>query len=139
MKKHRFVDISDLSLLLTGSSDLAEQGQTFMLMCTVNDASYMDDMIQFFTNDGIEEFSKDILVGSLHQNGNKCGVSKSGKSINPNFELNCGENTQTVSSKIKIYTLNIMEVSAKDEKYWKCQLSVRGIHSNTLKLTLYRE
>ena len=110
--------LSGFSPTLNGSAQYAEMDQTFVLVCSVENAVNMNDEVLFF--------KQSAMFASLRQTKHQCSssVSPSG-----GYQVLCGEGTNILASNIKHYLLTIDQLAAADGGEWTCQVNTDGTPS----------
>ena len=116
-----FFLLPEIVLTIEPWSTVVEEGKSFMFVCTVENYPHMDDWVDF-----IKKFT---VLASLYQKENQCHIHN--KTASVHYQVNCSEGTNEAISDVKRYTLQIYQISTKDQGIWLCQLILNRIWSKT--------
>ena len=102
-------------------------GQSVKLVCAVMQADYPQLTIMFArrTRD------KPVVCGNIFQHSSKCEVTK----ISTKYLGSCGSGTNTNTSKIKKYGLDIVKMELVDFTEWWCENIKYKQQHNSVTLT----
>ena len=132
-KKTAISVAGDVKLVMSTLNHVPLLNMTVYLLCTVHqNIDRLIGHVEFYRR---EEDEKPRKIGYAVQGEDHCshGSSPSG------YEINCGEGTNELTSKLKTYSLVIKAVQTHDYTSWYCYHTVAKEISNEIRLETPRK